>query len=65
MLGFTPLPAAYFAFLVIATGTYLLLVEFAKRRLLSRITQTKAIKINETDSWKGRAKSNTAVAGVK
>jgi Mg2+-importing ATPase len=44
MLGFTPLPAAYFVFLVIATAAYLLLVEFAKRRLLSRTTQTKAIK---------------------
>jgi Mg2+-importing ATPase len=66
MLGFTPLPAAYFAFLVIATGTYLLLVEFAKRRLLSRTTQTKAIKMNESDSWKGRAKSDTAeVTGLK
>ena len=40
MLGFTPLPAAYFAFLVIATGTYLLLVEFAKRRLFSWTTQS-------------------------
>ena len=66
MLGFTRLPAAYFAFLVIATGTYLLLVEFAKRRLLSWTTQTDAMKINESDSWKGRAKSDTAeVAGVK
>lgn len=33
MLGFTPLPAAYFVFLAGATATYLLLVEFAKRRL--------------------------------
>jgi Mg2+-importing ATPase len=39
MLGFTPLPAAYFAFLIIATGTYLLVVEFAKRRLLTRTNQ--------------------------
>jgi len=46
MLGFTPLPAAYFAFVAIATGAYLLLVEVAKRRLLSRTTQTNAIKIN-------------------
>jgi Mg2+-importing ATPase len=36
MLGFTPLPAAYFAFLVIATAAYLLLVELAKRRLMRR-----------------------------
>ncbi len=66
MLGFTPLPAAYFAFLVIATGTYLLLVEFAKRRLFSWTTKADAMKRNESDSWKGRAKSDTAeVAGVK
>ena len=66
MLGFTPLPAAYFAFLVIATGTYLLVVEFAKRRLLSRTDRTKAIKISEGDSWKGRTKSDTSeVTGVK
>jgi Mg2+-importing ATPase len=44
MLGFTPLPAAYFAFLIVATGTYLLLVEFAKRRLLNRTTQAKEVK---------------------
>jgi Mg2+-importing ATPase len=66
MLGFTPLPAAYFAFLAVATAAYLLLVEVAKRRLLSRTTQTNAIKIDASDSWKGRAKSDTAeVAGVK
>jgi Mg2+-importing ATPase len=66
MLGFTSLPAAYFAFLAIATAAYLLLVEVAKRCLLSKTTQTNAIKINERDSWKGRAKSDTAeVAGVK
>ena len=29
-LGFTPLPATYFVFLVAATSTYLLLVEFAQ-----------------------------------
>jgi Mg2+-importing ATPase len=34
-LGFTPLPAIYFAFLALATAIYLCLVEFAKRRLLS------------------------------
>ena len=32
-LGFVPLPAAYFGFLLLATGTYLILVEFVKRRL--------------------------------
>src|SRR5208282_684309 len=51
MLGFTPLPAAYFGFLAIATAAYLLLVEVAKRRLLSRTTPPSAIKINESDSW--------------
>ena len=34
LLGFTPLPLAYFAFLAVATAAYLLLVEAAKRRLL-------------------------------
>jgi len=38
MLGFTPLPGAYFAFLIVATGAYLLLVEVAKRRLLHGAT---------------------------
>jgi Mg2+-importing ATPase len=33
-LGFTPLPGIYFVFLAVATFTYLLLVEFAKRRLM-------------------------------
>jgi Mg2+-importing ATPase len=34
MLGFTPLPAAYFGFVAVATGVYLLMVEAAKRILL-------------------------------
>jgi Mg2+-importing ATPase len=33
LLGFTPLPAAYFTFLGISIATYLLLVEIVKRRL--------------------------------
>jgi Mg2+-importing ATPase len=33
VLGFTPLPASYFAFLAISIVTYLFLVEIAKRRL--------------------------------
>lgn len=33
-MGFVALPAGFFAFLILATATYLLLVEFAKRRLL-------------------------------
>jgi Mg2+-importing ATPase len=36
-LGFTPLPAAYFLFLLVMTATYLLLVEAVKRRLMRRI----------------------------
>jgi P-type Mg2+ transporter len=39
VLGFTPLPARYFAFLAVATGAYLLLVEAAKRSLLDRATR--------------------------
>jgi Mg2+-importing ATPase len=35
-LGFTPLPAGFFLFLIAATGTYLLLVEMFKRRLMER-----------------------------
>jgi P-type Mg2+ transporter len=36
-LGFTPLPAAFFLFLIMATGAYLLLVELFKRRLMKRL----------------------------
>jgi P-type Mg2+ transporter len=36
-LGFTPLPLSYFVFLVVATVTYLLLVELVKRRLMRRM----------------------------
>jgi len=35
-LGFTPLPGAYFLFLAVATATYLVLVEVAKRVLMRR-----------------------------
>jgi len=38
-LGFTPLPLAFFLFLAGATGTYLLLVELVKRRLMRRLLQ--------------------------
>src|SRR5208337_4213972 len=44
VLGFTPLPAAYFAFLAVATGAYLLLVEVAKRRLLRGTNAKSAVK---------------------
>lgn len=36
ILGFVPLPASFFVFLVAATATYLWLVEIAKRRLFSK-----------------------------
>ena len=38
ILGFTPLPAPFFAFLAISIVTYMLLVEFAKRLLFSRFS---------------------------
>ena len=34
ILGFTPLPPGFFVFLALATTAYLILVEFAKRRIL-------------------------------
>jgi Mg2+-importing ATPase len=37
ILGFTPLPLGYFLFLIVATGTYLLLVQAAKRRVMGRM----------------------------
>ena len=43
-LGFTPLPFSYFAFVAVATGAYLLLVEAAKRVLLHFATQNRAPK---------------------
>ena len=39
-LGFVPLPAMYFLFLGLATGTYLVLVEIAKRVLVRRLIPT-------------------------
>ncbi len=48
MLGFTPLPAAYFGFVAVATGVYLLLVEAAKRRLLRPRTPKNAAKHGDT-----------------
>jgi Mg2+-importing ATPase len=48
LLGFTPLPASYFGFVAVATGVYLLLVEFAKRRLLRRATAKNATKHGDT-----------------
>ncbi len=37
VLGFTPLPVKYYVFLGAATITYLILVEFVKRRLMKRL----------------------------
>jgi Mg2+-importing ATPase len=39
-LGFVPLPGAYFVFLGVVTMTYLVLVEFVKRRLMRRLLGT-------------------------
>jgi Mg2+-importing ATPase len=64
VLGFTPLPAGYFVFLVMATGAYLLLVEFAKRHHLNKATRTNAIKTRDTNTWKGSAKSDTVRMGT-
>jgi Mg2+-importing ATPase len=36
ILGFTPLPAGFFAFLVLATVTYLAIVEAVKRSIMRR-----------------------------
>jgi Mg2+-importing ATPase len=36
-LGFTPLPVEYFAFLGVATATYLLLVQLVKRHVFSKV----------------------------
>jgi Mg2+-importing ATPase len=40
VLGFTPLPAAFFVFLALATTAYLLLVELAKRRIVGSSAKT-------------------------
>jgi Mg2+-importing ATPase len=48
VLGFTPLPVTYFAFLAVATGAYLLLVEAAKRLLFRGATQENATKRGHT-----------------
>jgi Mg2+-importing ATPase len=37
LIGFTPLPFTFLLFIALATGTYLLLVEFVKRRLMRRL----------------------------
>jgi Mg2+-importing ATPase len=37
LIGFTPLPITFLLFIVVATSTYLLLVEAVKRRLMRRL----------------------------
>ena len=37
LMGFTPLPITFLLFMAVATGTYLLLVEAVKRRLMRRL----------------------------
>ena len=37
LIGFTPLPITFLLFIAVATGTYLLLVETVKRRLMRRL----------------------------
>jgi Mg2+-importing ATPase len=48
MLGFTRLPATFFAFLVVATAAYLALVQAAKRRLLPGSTRKNTVKSGHT-----------------
>jgi Mg2+-importing ATPase len=48
VLGFTTLPPAYFGFVAIATGVYLLMVEFAKRMLLRAEAPKNATKHGDT-----------------
>jgi Mg2+-importing ATPase len=44
VLGFTPMPAAYFAFVAVATVAYLAIVEVAKRALVRRGTLARSAK---------------------
>ena len=37
LIGFTPMPVGFLLFIVLATGTYLILVEMVKRRLMRRL----------------------------
>jgi hypothetical protein len=41
----TPLPGSYFLFLIGATGTYLMLVELAKRRLMKRVAGLEPLRV--------------------
>ena len=42
-LGFTVMPLSFFSFLAVATAAYLVLVEFAKRRLLRHAAKANAV----------------------
>jgi len=53
MLGFTPLPLSYFAFVAVATLAYLLLVEVAKRILLNHERQKSAVKYSHSAAVAG------------
>jgi len=37
LIGFTPIPLGFLLFIAVATGTYLVLVEIVKRRLMRRL----------------------------
>jgi len=39
VIGFVPLPAEFFWFIAVATGSYLILVELVKRRLMHKLMQ--------------------------
>lgn len=39
LVGFTPLPVAFLAFIALTTGTYLVLVEAVKRRLMRKLLE--------------------------
>jgi hypothetical protein len=45
VLGFTPMPASYFAFVAIATIAYLAVVEIAKRALVRRGTLARPLPV--------------------
>ncbi len=44
-LGFVPLPATFYPFLVAVTGTYLIFVEIVKRRLLARAAVSRRARV--------------------
>jgi hypothetical protein len=38
-MGFSPIPVGFLLFIAVATGTYLILVEIVKRRLMRRLLE--------------------------